>query len=297
MSTLQLFLLGPPRVELAQQSVAIPRRKAQALLFFLAVTGVAQPRATLGTLLWPGHNQQQAHGSLRRHLSELNLLLGHDCLVGDRESVRLAQTASLWLDVAEFHQAVAQCQTHGHPPYDVCRVCLTPLTRATTLYRDDFLTGFTLPACPAFDEWQFFQTETHRQILATALERLVHLHMDQNEPDTALTYARRRLPLDPLHEPAHRQLMRLYAATGQLAAAIRQYERCVRTLWEELEAPPEAETVALYEQIRRGRGQASRSTETGSAGNVPLRAPGEALSPPRLAPALAHNLPVQTTLF
>jgi predicted ATPase/DNA-binding SARP family transcriptional activator len=288
MSTLQLFLLGPPRVELARQAVDIPRRKAQALLFFLAVTGVPQRRATLATLLWPDHDQQRAHGSLRRHLSELNLLLGPDCFAGDRERVWLAPTASLWLDVAAFHQAVAHCQTHGHPARAVCNACLAPLTQATTLYGDDFLTGFSLPDCPAFDEWQFFQTETLRQTLATALERLVHLHMEQNEPETALAYAQRRLRLDPLHEPAHRQLMHLYVATGQMAAALRQYDLCVQTLREELDAAPEAETIALYEQIRRSRGREARGKERG--------APGMG-SPTRPGLALPHNLPAQTTPF
>ncbi len=56
--------------------------------------------------------------------------------------------------------------------------------------------------------------------------------------------------MDPLHEPAHRQLMSLYARSGQQAAALRQYQECVRRLQNELGVEPDAETSALYEAIR-----------------------------------------------
>jgi predicted ATPase len=45
-------------------------------------------------------------------------------------------------------------------------------------------------------------------------------------------------------------LMRLYAWAGQYAAALRQYQECVRVLDVELSAAPEDETTALYESIR-----------------------------------------------
>src|SRR5205807_6599424 len=63
-------------------------------------------------------------------------------------------------------------------------------------------------------------------------------------------YARRWLSLDPLHEPAHRMVMQLYAANGQRAEALRQYQECVTILDTELAAPPEKATTALYEAIK-----------------------------------------------
>ena len=66
----------------------------------------------------------------------------------------------------------------------------------------------------------------------------------------ALSHARRWLQLDPLREEAHRQLMQLYAWTGQRTAALQQYRECVRILEEELDVSPLAETVALYESIQ-----------------------------------------------
>jgi DNA-binding SARP family transcriptional activator len=105
----------------------------------------------------------------------------------------------------------------------VCPDCSRLLTEAVTLYTDDFLAGFTLRDSPDFDEWQFFQAESLRQDLGAALEQLVRGLSAQDEYETAIPYARRWLSLDSLHEPVHRELMRLYAWSEQLAAAMRQY--------------------------------------------------------------------------
>ena len=67
-----------------------------------------------------------------------------------------------------------------------------------------------------------------------------------------LQSVQRWLALDPLHEPAHRALIRLYADTGDRAAALVQYRECVRALSRELGVPPLPETTALYEQVNRG---------------------------------------------
>jgi predicted ATPase/rubrerythrin len=157
----------------------------------------------------------------------------------------------------------------------VCRACVPKLEEALALYRDDFLAGFTLRDSLAFDEWQFFQTEGLRGELASALERLVGWAGAQEDLDAAISHARRWLALDPLHEPAHRRLMELYAQSGQQAAALRQYALLHESLAKELGVPPAAESVALAERIRSGEVQ-----RTGA-----------------LPPGAAHNLPVQNTPF
>ena len=99
---------------------------------------------------------------------------------------------------------------------------------------------------PQFDEWQFFQTERLRQAFASHLEKLVGILRDQGDYNAAITYAQRWLKLDPLHEPAHRSLMHLYARTDQQAAALRQYETCRQLLAIELDVTPAPETTVLY---------------------------------------------------
>ena len=73
---LELYLLGTPRVEQAGQTLNLSRKKAVALLAYLAVTRRRLSRDTLATLLWPEHDDSHARGSLRRMLSELKKQLG-----------------------------------------------------------------------------------------------------------------------------------------------------------------------------------------------------------------------------
>ncbi|MFN2155665.1 MAG: BTAD domain-containing putative transcriptional regulator, partial [Anaerolineae bacterium] len=103
------------------------------------------------------------------------------------------------------------------------------------------------------DEWQFFEGEGLREHVADALQRLVRWYDDQGEVESAIPHARRWLAMDPLHEPAHRELMALYARSGQRAAALRQYDECERMLDEELGVSPSPETTALYERVRDGQ--------------------------------------------
>lgn len=271
MLPLKLFLFGPPRLERDGDPVDISLRKALALLVYLAVTSQSHSRDTLATLFWPDDSQSKARGNLRRALSRINIALGKGQLETDREHAGFSPKADLKLDVDYFQHCLAECQSHDHPSNEVCTDCLPLLTKAVSSYNDDFLAGFSLPDCPDFDEWQFFQSESLRQALASALERLVHGHSAQGEYELAIPHARRWLAMDPLHEPAHQQLMELYAQNNQQAAAVRQYQECVRILNEELGVSPSQETTALYEAIKKKRTspQPSRAEKKSSPHNIP----------------------------
>ncbi|MEZ4634632.1 MAG: BTAD domain-containing putative transcriptional regulator [Caldilineaceae bacterium] len=274
MSTLKLRFLGPPSIEIDDEPVTFSRRKSLALLAYLGVTGVAQQRDTLATLLWPDSAQGHARGLLRRELSSLRSALGGSWITVAGDQVSLPPHENIWLDVQAFADLLNKTHDAQHD--------LDDLATAADLYRGDLLTGFTLGDCPEFDDWQFFQAEEYRRLLLHALDQLVDGYSRPGEWDTAIAYARRRLTLDPLHEPAQRSLMRLYAHNGQTAAALHQYEECVQVLHLELGAPPEPETTALHEAIRARR--------------FPSPAPA-ARTVDRLVALPSNNLPPQSTSF
>lgn len=249
MHRLALFLFGAPRLERDEQSVQVDTRKALALIAYLAMMRSPHSRDALATLLWQENDQAHARGALRRTLSALKAI-DDTWLNADRETIALNPRANLCVDVTKFRDNLAQCHKHNHAPDDVCPDCLTPLTQAAAIYRDDFLAGFTLRDSPAFDEWQFFQSEALRREFAGALKKLARLYATRHEYETAITHARRWLALDSLYEPAHRELMHLYAAFDQRQAALRQYHECVRVLEQELGVAPLEETTRLYEAIK-----------------------------------------------
>jgi DNA-binding SARP family transcriptional activator len=273
----------------------LQRRKALALFAYLAVTKQLHSRDALASLWWPEHDHSSARNNLRRDLSQLKTVLSAAMLTLDGEQVALNPQAALWLDVDHFQHQVAVVHQHPHPRGHLCPDCIPALTEAIVTYTDDFMAGFSLPDSPAFEEWQLFQAERLRQALAAALQPLIAWHVSQEEYSMAIEYGRRWLALDLLHEPAQRQLMQLYAWSGQPVAAVRQYQACVRLLDAELSVAPEAETTALYTAIKTKQlsppmlRAAQRSREAKEpVTSLPLRS---------RTPAPIRKLPPQPTPF
>jgi len=253
MSRLSLYFLGTPQIELDDVPIKVDTRKAIALVAYLAVTGEGQSRDGLVGLLWPDYDQTRARTILRRTLYALNKALPGDWLEADKETIGLNPNSEVWADVDQFRKSLSECQKHGHPPAEACPDCVKLLAEAVGLYRGDFLSGFSLQDSVNFDDWQFFQTQNLRSEMAGVLERLVSWHKGQSKLEAAIGYARRWLEIDRASEAAHRHLMELYARAGQRAAALRQYEECVKVLEKELGEVPEEETVKLYEAIKGNR--------------------------------------------
>ncbi len=269
MPRLTIRLFGPPVIELDGRPVETDRRKAVALLAYLAVTGIPQSREALAALFWPDFDASRAFAYLRRTLWELGQALGEGVVAAERELVRLAPGAEVWVDVLAF-QSLLKPVGAG----DVA----APLSEAAALYRGDFMSGFSLRDSPGFDEWQLSQSESLRRQLAEVLALLSRTCAGQGEVDAAVAHARRWLALDNLNEEAHRWLMELYARTGQRSAAVRQYETCARLLADELGVQPEKETLALYERVLRGElkqaaAEAGRMPEAVATAERPPAAP------------------------
>jgi DNA-binding SARP family transcriptional activator len=293
MAELRIALLGPPRVERDGAPIEVDTRKAIALLAYLAMHPERHGRDAVAGLLWPDYDTEHARGALRRTLSTLNKAVGPGWLAADRTTVGFAG-ALPWLDVARFGELVASCRDHGHDPADACPACVAPLEEAARLHRGDFLAGFSLRDSTSFDDWQYFQAERLRRELASTLERLATAQIGQHRWDDAVDAARRFLALDPLHEPAHRQLMRIYAWSGRRGAALRQFQACQRVLSDELGVEPLEETVEVHEAIQANRlppppPVAATPPATGAAGPVGAvdnrqPVPGRSITLPEGAP-------------
>ncbi len=279
-TTLKLYLSGAPRLELNRRSISLERHKALALLAYLAVTGQPHSRESLAALLWPEYDQSRAYAYLRRELWTLNNTLGEAWLEVDRETVSMRAEANFWLDIARFEQLTAACVNRQHNREIDCNTCIGQMQEAASLYRGDFMAGFSLRDSAAFDDWQFIQAENLRRQLADLLETLSGCQLRRHEPEAAIASARRWLELDRLNEAAHRRLMTCYAEAGQRNAALRQYQRCEQILNDELDVTPQAETRALYDRIQAGQ-------------PVQDSQPDQAATPARIP----NNLPTQPTPF
>ena len=251
MSKLKLLLLGKPRIEQEGAPLKLPRKKALALLSYLAVTNSSHARETLAGLLWPEYEEEKAHASLRSIVWSIKQTLGEEWIVTERDSLCLRKGAGLWLDVALFKQLVeTPISHHPQPAPDLCADCFGSLQEAIELYHGDFMAGFHLPDSPKYDEWQSFESEKLRHAFDVALHQATQYLSLRGQFEAAIQFAKRRVVQNPLNEQAHQDLIQGYAGAGQRALAIRQYQECVRILRDELDITPSKETTALFERIR-----------------------------------------------
>lgn len=235
MPELRISLLGAPSIQAGRTRIETDTRKATALLAYLAVSEQPQRRSTLAALLWPDTDEQKARGALRRTLSVLRTALGDRWLDAEGETIVL-ERPSVRVDVVEFRRAIREGRFGA----------------AIALYRGDFLQGFSLRDSREFDDWQAMQSEALRAEYSDALSRAAAESEREGDLAAAIGHAKRRLALDPFHEPAHRDLMRLHARSGDRGAALRQYREATRLLDLELGVAPVAETRALHDAIEAG---------------------------------------------
>ncbi|UCD42916.1 MAG: hypothetical protein JSV69_04765, partial [Chloroflexota bacterium] len=164
MTPLQIYLLGVPRFEREDGPIRFTRKKSIALLAYLATTAQPHSRDALATMLWPEHDQSAARANLRRELSRIKSTLGNEPLAIEREQVALNQAEGWWLDVSSFYAKLTAVQENllkrpASSGVQQTSQYLGELEDAVAMHSGEFMAGFSLPDCPQFDEWQFFQRE------------------------------------------------------------------------------------------------------------------------------------------
>lgn len=278
MADYQLYCLGRPILEKNGHPIKLEMRKSLALMVFLRTADHDYSRESLAALFWPEYDQRHALANLRRALSSLNKSLQGELLEADREKIGLTDRSQIWLDVDEFFKLLTTVKNHSHMDNQSCPECLRFLEEAVQLYRGNFLEGFNLSDCPAFDEWEIIQGENIRQEFAYALESAAEACKANSNWEQAITYARKWVALGQLNEPAHRLLIYLQWQAGQRSASLRQYDDLVKLLQDELGQKPEPETTDLYYKIRDGIAAPKVNRET----DYPKQSPDPQFAEPLL---------------
>ncbi|MFC2031260.1 BTAD domain-containing putative transcriptional regulator, partial [Chloroflexota bacterium] len=250
---LEIITLGSPSIRCDGIPVTeLTTRKVEALLVYLACTRRVHSRELLAEMFWAERTQERSLGNLRVALTSLRKNLP-DYVTITRETVTLNPEADIWLDAAELEEKLNAGRVE----------------EAVDLYRGDFLEGFYVRACPAFEDWASTERERARRIVLQGLTQLVTQHTQQGSHEEGIICATRLLQIDPYMEEGHRQMMRLLVYTGRRGAALAQYETCRQILAEELDVTPEEETSALHELIRLGESESPSTPPTTIPGAEP----------------------------
>jgi DNA-binding SARP family transcriptional activator len=249
MDKLRIFLFGMPRLEIKGKPVKIKRRKGLALAAYLALAEQRQTRETLASLFWPELDHEHARSALRSTLHSLTSSVPLTWVDSDAMTVAI-QREMVDVDVNAFLDLLHQRVAHGHQRDFVCVACVDLYRQAIELYQADFMAGFNPSYSEEFDDWQRSQRQWLRWEFADIHRQLSEYFGWQGHFQLGIKHANQWLSLDPLHEHAHRQLMRLHYANGERSEALRQFESCAKILADELAALPDIETRQLYDAIQ-----------------------------------------------
>jgi DNA-binding SARP family transcriptional activator len=227
-------LLGPMRAVGASGHSVLPRsRKTRAVLAILAL---ASPRPVLRSkltgLLWSQRAKEQARGSLRQSVHELQRALGQDTgtlLLADRNHLILFENG-LWVDV----RAAAGATAADPQGLEVFQPTLL-----------DDLEGLD----PAFDSWL---AEQRQRVTQQALADAEAVLRSELETEPRIAAAERLLIIDRMNEPAWQALIRAHLEQGNRAAAQLAFERYSSALLHFGRAPS-PETAALIRGAPRAQ--------------------------------------------
>jgi DNA-binding SARP family transcriptional activator len=219
-------------------------RGAEALFSYLILERQrSHARDTLAGLFWGDMPDDRARNCLNTALWRLRRILEPDPLhrgmyiqttpAGD---VRFNAASDYWLDVAVFEDTLARLLVV--PPEQLDTEAARQLDAAIGLYAGDLLTG-------VFDDWALAERERLRARYLDARAHLMRIHVAHGDLQKGLACGLDVLRDDPLREEIHREVIRLYQATGQSAHAVRQYEACREVLFAELGVAPAPETETL----------------------------------------------------
>jgi DNA-binding SARP family transcriptional activator/predicted ATPase len=251
--TLSLRLFGAPVLDDSGTPMSLSRRKAMALLSYLAVTRSRHHRETLAALLWPESDATAAYSALRNVLWILRQTPLSDLIHSDRSTVELVDGESFDVDVNRFRTLTLGCSTESHTSTEVCSVCEPQLREAVALWRGSFMRGFTVANSLQFDDWQFAEGEALRRELTEALDGLIDYNTTIEDWPAAARYARQWLQVDALNELSYRKLMHALAHQGKRGEALQTFDECTKVLMAELGLSPESATIELATSIRTSR--------------------------------------------
>jgi DNA-binding SARP family transcriptional activator len=198
----------------------------------LALHPTTLSRAFVAGSLWPERPDHQAHGSLRTAVWRLQKLCSGLLTVSARD---LALTSDVAVDVREFMRSAQRL--------------LAGSARQSESPEPDWPWS-SMELLPGwYDDWVVAERERIRQLHLHALESVAERLTTRGYFGSALEAALRVVRMDPLRESAHRLVIQVHLAEGNMREALRQYMIYRSLLWDELQVAPSGRMEELTRQL------------------------------------------------
>ncbi len=228
-----LALLGGFELTCASVPVTLPFG-AQRLLALLAINDGPLLRSYVGEVLWPDGSRRRASANLRSAIWRIRQA-GHNLL--DVAGGRLSLTPGVTVDAQEGAILARRLMDRSITwPSGSLRA------EAVAMLSAGLLSDW-------YDEWLLLARDRWDQLRLHALEALAERLLASGEYCQAVEAALAAVWAEPLRESAHRILIRIHAAEGNLSQAMGQYQRYRDLLHRELRTPPTAQMEELIRAL------------------------------------------------
>lgn len=227
----------------------IDAQKVQELFCYLLLNRSSpHSREALATLLWRDMPSAQARQYLRKALWKLQSAIDGDAgnshdrvLLVDNDWIEINPQADLNLDLEMLQSAFTQ--TQGIPGRELNETAIEKIRTAVKFCRGYLLEGW-------YQDWCIYEREHYQYMYLALLDKLMDCCEAHQWHEEGLVTGAQILRYDLARERTHRRMMRLHLLAGDRTAALRQYQRCVLALHDELGVSPASRTVRLYKQIQ-----------------------------------------------
>lgn len=224
---IKIQIIGTPSIEVDGKRLYLPLKKAEALIYYLAVEGKTN-REKLTWLLWGGKDELSAQNNFRNALYLLRRYLPKDFIVSDRHTVSLGK-AEIDLDQVKTLKDI----TNTISPY----IC------------DELLKGFDIPENAEFNEWLVSAKSRIKDKIIDSLKTRVTLCYDAEDEENLQESLEKLLSVDPFDEDSVLELMDLYCRRRGAAKAAIFYRTYRTRLANEIGLKPSTRAEDLFRRM------------------------------------------------
>ncbi len=247
---LKVYSLGTFQVYRNDEALANwqGRKGATIFKYLLMNRGRQIRKETLMELFWPDSDEEAQRNNLNVAIYNMRQTLKNGAdfsyVIYDNDCYFLNPELYVWVDYEEFLKAYKAGQRYEQTGDQAAAV--REYVAAESLYQGTFLPDDT------YDDW----IERSRLSLQSAYQGLLNYlskyYLEQRNYAACVATCTKLVAVDACDEEAYRRMMRCYSRQGQVNLALREYDRCIRSLKFDLEIEPSAETQDLYRRIKAG---------------------------------------------
>ncbi|MBA2882696.1 ATP/maltotriose-dependent transcriptional regulator MalT/DNA-binding SARP family transcriptional activator [Desulfosalsimonas propionicica] len=209
----------------------------------IALGGRSVSENQVADLLWPDSDGDAAHGAFKTNLHRLRKLVGYHEAIEHRHGNIKLDTRYCWVDAWIFERMISRATSAwGSAAGETELLNAAALTqKALDLYKG--------PLFQSEDHLSTHLREHLHHLFIQGVQQLGEYRQKRKQWEEAISLYERGLKIDGLVEPFYRGLMVSRYQLGQKAKAMAAYERCKKSLAENLNTSPSTTTDSLKHSL------------------------------------------------